>query len=584
MSSSAPSSKPTRPPKNGLSGITSSSNSAAQPPNLTRTKSTVHLPLYRRILFPHDDPSSTIPQIVRGQRGDSPELEVINERLYNLIALALRAYVQSWYIRFSPNRTLSPSINRTIIQPIISPILTDIYLHPDRLCRFLLIDLPTILTLHLKTLDEARSSLEYLPADQEKSNIASASNSNDHVVSGSGNGLGRRYHSRLPLLSISVSSHASTDTVDTPGAGGGIRGEDGEYVVSPLYLKALSSSMINHYIPSTSSQHIEAGQGGRKDAEGITDLEKIMTREILANLVLGSTVKRLVQRWFWYQIILKLLGEPVLKISTRTNSQNAMKEREAAKRGSLDEMVVYWFNTTLQILYTLWNIIINIVALYSASPKEVFPKYQRSWEPTMLFLKEYLGLNRHRNGAKITWSTRLLWGTFELMLGLCGHWLDRLLPHLIFRYILTPQTSLKVIDILEKVLFPDGYPVPSPPDPTEVEVVDLKERTMRRLDEVIPTPMKRVPFAEDGNVNGKEDGVQTRRAGVGSEVELERLLDPIENTSCNAHLVAMLLNCLGATLIPDLVVPSQNDLGGEDDVDDACTEMKEKEKGVRLDE
>lgn len=62
----------------------------------------------------------------------------------------------------------------------------------------------------------------------------------------------------------------------------------------------------------------------------------------------------------------------------------------------------------------------------------------------------------------------------------------RIVPHLVRTTLLTPQMSLKLIDLVEKILFPDGYPAPSPDDPTPSEVEDLRRRFENRLIEVIP--------------------------------------------------------------------------------------------------
>lgn len=64
--------------------------------------------------------------------------------------------------------------------------------------------------------------------------------------------------------------------------------------------------------------------------------------------------------------------------------------------------------------------------------------------------------------------------------------MSRTLPHFI-QTILTPQTSLKVIDLLERILFPlDGYPAPTPPDPTPEEVMVMREKLDKRMDEMVP--------------------------------------------------------------------------------------------------
>ena len=61
------------------------------------------------------------------------------------------------------------------------------------------------------------------------------------------------------------------------------------------------------------------------------------------------------------------------------------------------------------------------------------------------------------------------------------------IPHYVQSRVLTSQTSLKVIDLFERILFPlDGYPAPTPPDPTPQEVIDMRKKLGERIDEMIP--------------------------------------------------------------------------------------------------
>lgn len=64
----------------------------------------------------------------------------------------------------------------------------------------------------------------------------------------------------------------------------------------------------------------------------------------------------------------------------------------------------------------------------------------------------------------------------------------RILPHLIETQLLTPSTSIKLIDLLERILFPlDGYPAPTPPDPSSEEVKDMRIRIEKRLGGMLPS-------------------------------------------------------------------------------------------------
>lgn len=63
----------------------------------------------------------------------------------------------------------------------------------------------------------------------------------------------------------------------------------------------------------------------------------------------------------------------------------------------------------------------------------------------------------------------------------------RILPHLIETRLRTPPIMLKLVDLIERILFPlDGYPAPTPPDPTSEETESMRVQLEKRLSESIP--------------------------------------------------------------------------------------------------
>ncbi|WWD20386.1 hypothetical protein CI109_104862 [Kwoniella shandongensis] len=436
-----------------------------QPPPLLRTKSPAHLPLYRRLLFPLD-PVEKIPKIVIG---DGEEIETINERLHNLIALTLRAYILSWYTRFTRDRSLLPSIHSTIVHPVLSPILTDVYSDPDRLCEFILLDLPTLLSTHIRTYWEARAAVSVGLEDD----------------------IGEAYHARIPLLSVAC--------------------EDGQYTLSPLYLATLSSALLP---PEPKAP----------------DVQRLMVREVLARSVLASVARRLYEPWFWYSLFLKFVGET-------GDERNPSRSRDEGEGGGkkIDQLVWERVASILSVFWGFWSLMISIMATYTAAPQGYTKRYEMCMEPVLGVGREILGVDG-RGGLGIrSWRARLSWSVLEMVVGLFGPILDRLIPHLIHTHILTPRTSLRLIDLLEKLLFPlDGYPGPSPIDPTPAEAADLKRRAERRLGEIIPRPI-RIVFCP-------------------SQKDVVNVLGPLSNPSCNAHLIGMILDSVIVTLIPDLAI------------------------------
>ncbi|WVR07978.1 hypothetical protein IAU60_005021 [Kwoniella sp. DSM 27419] len=460
-------------------------------PPLTRSRSTAHLPLYRRILFPLDDPAATVLPLVDGS--DKAVAE-INERLHHLIALVLRAYVLSWY-RFTSSRTLPSQIHRDILRPTLRPILNGIYQNPDRLGQWILLDLPTVLQLHIKTYWEARAAAR-LPF----SSSATADSEGPRV-----DPLASAYHARLPLLSV-VS-------------------EGDTYTLSPLYLATLTSAILSD------------GVGAQPD------VQRLMAREVLARSVLGSVGRRCSQPWFWSFLTLKLLGEPGSKgvhgMKSSSFEQETDKHKASTKwntGSSIYQVALCWTAKAWSILILLWTTATNLVTIYSSSSPRT--GYAWCWQPALALCEEISGVNGRAGQVRPSWSVRIVWAAVEMVLGLTGRMLDRLLPHMLHTHVLTPRTSLKLIDMLEHVLFPqDGWPGPTPPDPTPDEAASLRRRAEMRLTELVPAPLSSLIRSSPKDT----------------------LLDPLDNEGCNAHLVAMVLDSLVGALIPDLVIDS----GGE---------------------
>ena len=233
----------------------------------------------------------------------------------------------SWYPLISPrDRAFLPTLHSQGLIPILQPILTRLHDEPDRLLVFILLDLPTILTLHIEIY---RASLEAVELDVglEKQT------------------LGDAYHARLPLLSVEKDDH-------------------GRYGVSPLYFTSLVDTLLRLYLPTE---------------EYSSTVERIMAREILARVVLGTIARRASQSWFWWQIGLKLLGEPG-KVDTKAGSQLDWPDVTR-----LAAVVLRWLSVIVKAISTMMMLLVQLVAILAVAPK-VDMRYRRCWEPWMSVL------------------------------------------------------------------------------------------------------------------------------------------------------------------------------------------------------
>ncbi|OWZ63329.1 hypothetical protein AYX14_01724 [Cryptococcus neoformans] len=450
--------------------ISSSVPTSSQPPANARLPT--HLPLYHRLLFPHHPLGEPLPQLIIG---DAPEVDLLNERIYNLIALALRGYILSWYTRFSKDRTLLPSIHSTVIHPIFSPILTRVYDNPERIVKWILRDLLCSVEIHVKVYWEAKAAL-------------------------GGGTLGDRYHARLPLPSVSISSFATSYNPAYP-----------TYTLSSEYLSSLSIALIQP--TETEKERFQMG------------LQGLMIREILARAILAGGMRRLCFGWFWYGLILKFLGEPGDPFPwRRTTPQDEPK--------SIHQLVLSYTRAIISLFTVICSAIVALVAVYTAAPPPS-PEYEGCTDTLMGVMRAMAGVDGYGGVEAKKWRKRMVWGGTEMVVGLASPILDRIIPHLLSSR-LTPGLSFRLISLAEKLLFPlDGYPGPTPIDPTPAEAAHMRDRAEKRIGEIIPRPLRVALCPEDKDVG--------------------RLMEWMSDAGCNAHLVGMLLVSLVATLVPDLV-------------------------------
>ncbi|KAL1412545.1 hypothetical protein Q8F55_000291 [Vanrija albida] len=419
------------------------------------------IPLAHRLLA--SSPDTPLPPLFPAA---SDGALLAHERAYRLVALALRGYVQAWYIRISPrDRSLLPAINDVLV-PLLAPLLTAVAEDPTPAADLLLLHVPVIAATHVSTYWHARAAVA--------SGIARGDDGEQLT-------LDAAYHARLPLLSVAPTAEG--------------------YALSPTYLTALADALLALRLPQK---------------QYAADAERLIVREVLARAVLSTVGRRLAQPWFWAQILLKLLSEDKPRLPP--------PPRRTGLKGFADAFLRLYVQLAAGLL-ALWNVAVWVRAALAASPPPD-PRYRRLADPWLALGRAWLVERAGLEPAPL--STRLAWGTVEAVVGLASPAIDRLLPHLCVTRVLTPFTALRVADLLERVLFPDGYPGPSPPDPTPEEAAALD----RRL----------------------RNAVSATRVFRHGHMDTDKLVDPLADAGCNAHLVGMLYDTVVATLVPELAL------------------------------
>jgi hypothetical protein len=279
--------------------------------------------------------------------------------LYHLIALALRAYVLSWYTRISPrDRALLPSINNTILTPLLQPILTSIYDDSSTLLDLILLDLPTVIDLHIKTYREAvhNTALGY-------------------------GSLGDAYHARLPLASVVKNGE--------------------KWELSSLYCTSLADGILKN---------------GLSVEEYGSTVERLMARELVGRMVFGGVGKKLSEDWFWYSLLLKLLGEP--------EDAGVKTEKDVPKTQprTIIDTVYRWITRIWTTIITLWAGVITLIAFYSAAPPAE-KRYDGSLRPWLSVIQSMIGYDETRDRKPIL--ARLLLGSMDGVALLASPLIDR---------------------------------------------------------------------------------------------------------------------------------------------------------------
>lgn len=313
--------------------------------------------------------------------------------MYHLLALTLRAYVLSWYPRISPrDRTLLPAICSQALLPVLSPILTGIHDDPSRLARLILLDLPAILSLHIETYWSARSAVQLglCPHDIEDKESPSLA-------------VSRAYNAPLPLLCVVPAPAPTPDTRD-PTAPYRSQPLEGQPVLSPVYLTALADSLFRLHLPPK---------------EYTPAVERTMAREILGRTVLESVGRKIGEGWFWWSLGLKLLGEPGAQGPASRPEGKKPEEGQTMLDG-----VLSLFRRLITTIMALWSAAVALTALYSAAPPTP-PEYAGVAQSWVALGRDVLGIDGRHGVSERRWSARLAWGAVELVLALCGKWIDR---------------------------------------------------------------------------------------------------------------------------------------------------------------
>ena len=285
-------------------------------------------------------------------------------RLYNFIALTLRAYILSWLPRITRDRSLLPHVHTTIIAPILAPIFEYMATHPESFVPLILHDIPGVLTLHCRTYWQARRSARLCT-----------------------NPLDEAYHASLPLLAV-VPALASTEPPEV----GRNPIPEGQYIVSGLWLTSMADAVVKHSLS--------------EDDYKVT-MQRTMAREIIGRTVLGTVARRVGEPWFWWGLILKCLPEP-----PRPSANN--------RSVTVGIVLVAIVHHTLSLLSGIWTALTWLGASLTEAPETQYVQVTDSW---VELLRELLNVDG-RQGRQ-NWVLKMVYGMVEGLMWLLSPLFDR---------------------------------------------------------------------------------------------------------------------------------------------------------------
>ncbi|KAJ6574886.1 PXA domain-containing protein [Mycena capillaripes] len=491
-------------------------------PSFTSTKSAfAKASLSKRLLFP-TWPSNDLPPLFAAP-ATPPELTT---EVYDFVALALRAFVNPWWTKISRyDKEFLPDITRilTHVVRVLEARVQDTDLAP-----LVFRDVPVIITQHYRDYRNAESKLS------------------TSYASGAALSLPVLFHGLQPHMAVT-----SDGTID------------------PEYMRQIVDHILKACLP---------------EEDYAPEPERFVIREIVLKILLKDVIPKITQPWFIQKTILDFLGqEDVLLTSTK-----ARPASPPASAFSFHTLIVV-FLSAIQALSGACLAMINAYKQAVGTIKRVnqtpprpqptrrasspFPRPRSpasipiptspmspsisasssvsSWAagpdtsptpisrpnttasdyalPSLMLVSEIFTTHARMASSSIT-------HTLSLLLVFFAPFLDRLLPYLLAQA-LSPKLLLTTMRNAKRNLFPNGYPAPSPIDPTPEEQAQMRARLL----------------AYRGKSHWVETHILPLVLGSDPSETLAAALDPLTSRECNVHLVMFLLDCIIGTLFPELL-------------------------------
>ncbi|KAL4068356.1 PXA domain-containing protein [Scleroderma yunnanense] len=497
-----------RPPRSARSTASATSN------NTTRQTS-----LAKRLLLPSLPPGAPLPPLFASP-ACPPEL---HEEVYDFIALALRAYVNTWWSKitrydkeFLPQLThILTHVIRTLEQRLLAADLS----------VFALCDIPALVTEHY---------IDYRHA---------ATKVSTSYATGGAHTLPHLFHQLQPHLAVSAEGKL-----------------DEEYFRHALDLALKICLPPEDYAPGA---------------------ERYIVRELFLKLIVRDVIPRITQPWFIQRSVLDLIGPPPDRTSSKPPGASSPNQHAP----HFSNWIVLFLSAIqslsgacLALIHAYKQAISTIRLVNKSSTKRstsviAIPPPLRPDSPSGIHKcsrsvsressysfagspSPSIGTPQHlpppegpvdndfvRGPLMLLCEVfELQWRSssaiaFNLLYMVCCFFrtfINNFLCYMLYNQVLSTASVLSIVRLSKGTLFPNGYPGPSPVDPTPEEQDRIRGQLIRRVTEMIPGPVSAILL------------------GPSPVASLETAIDPLSDGACNAHLAVLLFDAILLTVFPEL--------------------------------
>ncbi|KAG0697782.1 PXA domain-containing protein [Suillus ampliporus] len=481
--------------------------------------------LAKRLLFPHLPPGSDLPPLFVSPICP-PEL---NAEAYDFLALALRAFVNTWWTKITRyDKELLPEI--TIILTTVLRTLETRLLSTD-FSLFIFSVVPALITQHYRDYRHAASKV-----------------STSYAMGGAVP-LPHLFHQLQPHVAVSP-----------------------EGKIDEEYFRQAFDHVLKLCLPPQ---------------DYTPEAERYIVREIILKVVVKDVIPRVTQPWFIQRTILDLLG-PSLDAESDKPPDVSPPSHTHHAHFSFHSLLVFFLSAVqsisgigLALIQTYKQTLITIKLVnHSTRPTINHRRASEPWrtarqaptspvrsarsvsppsssyasaasstaslhadtpphKPRTLFshyAREPLTMISELFTMHDRFATSAAMHMLRMICAAMTPFMDRLLTHVLYTRILCGSSILFVLRLSKRTLFPNGYPGPSPIDPTPEEQTIIYQQLLRRLREQVPTFVAPVLL------------------GPSPERTLEEIIDPLTDATCNMHLAVFIMDALLLSIFPEMGV------------------------------